>query len=114
MVIVGVNDNGLEERMLRESNLDHPKAIKLGQAAGEAKKHIRQLASEASKVNKVYKKKGVHSRDRFDKDVDLWKQTYKDVNTVEEATFVESVLCMDNNATSIREKIIFPCVVLAK
>ena len=41
MVIVGVNDNGLRERMLRESDLDLPKAIKLGQAAEEAKKHIR-------------------------------------------------------------------------
>ena len=68
MVIVGVNDNGLRERMLRESDLDLPKAIKLGQAAEEAKKHIRQLASDTSKVNKVYKKKSAYSRERFHKD----------------------------------------------
>ena len=54
MIIVGVNDNALRERMLRESNLDLTAAIKLGQAAEEAKKHIKQLGNETS-PSSVYK-----------------------------------------------------------
>ena len=43
MLICGVLDNHLRERMLREPEINLDKAIKLGQAAEETKKHSRDL-----------------------------------------------------------------------
>ena len=42
MIIVGINDGGLKERMLKEPDMTLVKAVQLGQSAEEAKKH-RQL-----------------------------------------------------------------------
>ena len=53
MIICGVTDNKLRERMLREADLDLNKAIKLGQAAEETKKHAQQLKVE--REHTVYK-----------------------------------------------------------
>ena len=62
MIIVGVNDKGLKERMLRETNLKIDDTIKLGQASEEAKKHLREMSSESRssithEVNKIDRSK---------------------------------------------------------
>lgn len=41
LIICGLNDSRLKERMLREPDLDLKKAIKLGQAVKEAMQHKR-------------------------------------------------------------------------
>ena len=46
MIICGVFDGKLKERMLRESDIDLDKAIKLGEAAEQTKKHVKQMKSE--------------------------------------------------------------------
>ena len=53
MIICGVQDNKLRERLLREATLGLEKAIQLGQAAEETKKHVQQLKSETE--HSVYK-----------------------------------------------------------
>ena len=55
MIICGVTDNKLRERMLREADLDLPKAIKLGLAAEETQKHVKDLESSTRviTVNKI-------------------------------------------------------------
>ena len=56
MIICRINDNKLRERMLRETDLTMDKAIKLGHAAKESKKHVKQLRnSPEQSVNKVWK-----------------------------------------------------------
>ena len=63
MIICGVLDNSLRERMLREPVIDLKKAIELGQAAEESKMHVKQLTekcdSSVDKVTKARKKKQV-------------------------------------------------------
>ena len=43
MIICGIVDNQLRERMLREPNINLVKSIQLGQAAEETKKHSKEL-----------------------------------------------------------------------
>ena len=45
MIICGVSDRALRERMLREPTLDLKKAIELGQAAEQTKEHAKQLTT---------------------------------------------------------------------
>ena len=54
IIIIGILDNKLRERMLREPNIDLPKAIQLGQADEETKKHSKELNDDHNvlKVNK--------------------------------------------------------------
>ena len=53
IIVVGVLDDRLRERMLRESDLTLEKAIKLGQSAEQTKRHIKEFKqeSEISKIN---------------------------------------------------------------
>ena len=54
MIICGINDNKLRERMLREDDLKLPSAIKLGQAAEETIRHIKQFKDDSDrKIDKV-------------------------------------------------------------
>ena len=46
MIICGVNDKALRERMLREPKIDLKKAIELGQAAEQTKQHAKQLSNQ--------------------------------------------------------------------
>ena len=60
MIICGVVDNSLRERMLHQRDINLKKAIELGQAAEETKMHAKQLTekfdSSVDKVTKVRKK----------------------------------------------------------
>ena len=64
MVICGINDNKLRERMLRETDLTMDKAIKLGQAAEETKKHVKQFKNNSEPVNGLLTKFGNHVKIR--------------------------------------------------
>lgn len=54
MIICGVTDNKLRERFLREADLDLDEAIKLGQAAEETKRHVKELKQEQEHYNKCH------------------------------------------------------------
>ena len=54
MIICGLVDAKLRERMLREPDLDLQKAIKLGQAAEETKYRIKELSSEMNSQASVH------------------------------------------------------------
>ena len=45
MIICGVTDNGIRNRLLREPKIDLKKVVELGHAAEQTKLHARQLAS---------------------------------------------------------------------
>ena len=54
MIICGVNDKALRERMLRERKIDLKKAIELGQAAEQTKQHAKQLSNQMNRsLNKM-------------------------------------------------------------
>ena len=53
LIICGVKDTQLRERMLREPELDSAKAIKLGQVAEDTKQHVKELWHEASSSSSV-------------------------------------------------------------
>eukprot|EP00794_Sanderia_malayensis_P021043 gene21043-23098_t len=54
MIICGVSDRALRERMLREPKIDLKKAIELGLAAEQTKQHAKQLTTQIDcSVNKV-------------------------------------------------------------
>ncbi len=40
MIICGISDNALRERMLREPNINLQKAVELGQASEQTKLHM--------------------------------------------------------------------------
>jgi len=44
--IVGVTDDRLRERMLREPNLNLDKALQLGNSAEQTKTHVKELRQE--------------------------------------------------------------------
>ena len=56
MIICGVSDHGLRERMLREPDIYLKKAVELGQAAEETKLHAKQLAEDTSRSVHIIKK----------------------------------------------------------
>ena len=72
MIICGVIDNGLRERMLREPQIDLKKAVELGQAAEQTKLHAKQIANDMEKrvenVNKYEKKRVNSSRPQASRD----------------------------------------------
>ena len=54
MIICGVSDRALRERMLREPKIDLKKAIELGQAAEQTKQHAKQLTTQVDRsLNKI-------------------------------------------------------------
>ena len=54
MIICGVADRALRERMLRELKIDLKKAIELGQAAEQTKQHAKQLTTQVDRsLNKI-------------------------------------------------------------
>ena len=57
IIVVGVTSNQLREQMLREPNLSLEQAIRLGQSAEEAQKHVKALRQEAeiSKISHTFK-----------------------------------------------------------
>ena len=60
IIICGINDNRLRERLLREPELMLQKAVQLGHAAEETKRHVKELQKEIddkSLVDTVDKKK---------------------------------------------------------
>ena len=54
LIICGVNNSRLRERMLREPELDLQRAIKLGQAAEETKQHIKELSEGIESLSSVH------------------------------------------------------------
>ena len=54
LIICGVNDSRLRERMLREPELDLQRAIKLGQAAEETKQHVKELSEGIESPSSVH------------------------------------------------------------
>ena len=60
MIICGVSDNVLRERMLRESNLTLKKTIELGLAAEETRIHSKQLSGNDATVDKI-NRRDLHS-----------------------------------------------------
>ena len=60
IIICGINDNHLHERLLRETELTLQKAVQLGHAAEETKRHVKELQKEIddkSLVDTVHKEK---------------------------------------------------------
>ncbi len=53
ITICGINDNRLRERLLREPDLTLQKAIQLGHAAEETKRHLKELQKETDGKNFV-------------------------------------------------------------
>ena len=53
IIICGINDNRLRERLLREPDLTLQKAIQLGHAAEETKRHVKELQKETDGKNFV-------------------------------------------------------------
>ena len=49
IIIIGIRDDRLRERLLRETNLDLPKTIQAGIAAEETKKHAQAISSASTK-----------------------------------------------------------------
>ena len=70
MIICGVIDNGLRERMLREPQVDLKKAVELRKAAEQTKLHAKQTAKDMGKrvenANK-YEKKRVENAKKYEK-----------------------------------------------
>ena len=65
MIICGVSDHGLRERMLREPDINLEKASELGQAAEKTKIHAKQLAEDMSRsVYKIKEHKHGISKDK--------------------------------------------------
>jgi hypothetical protein len=56
MIICGVSDNSLRERILREPNTNLQKAIELGQASEQTKLHAQQLTEDTEKFTKFTSK----------------------------------------------------------
>ena len=54
LIICGVNDSRLRERMLQEPELDLQRAIKLGQAAEETKQHVKELSEGIESPSSVH------------------------------------------------------------
>ena len=64
IIICGLYDNKLRERMLREPDLDLQKAIQLGQAAEDTKQHLEDLSSEMTSSASVHRlSRNTHSKD---------------------------------------------------
>ena len=80
LIVGGVHDNNLRERLLRTSDLDINKAIQLGVAFEESKKHTKELKKSIIKVDKIthqsQKKKG-QSRSWQDKAKEETQHFYK-------------------------------------
>ena len=65
MIICGVSDNGLRERMLRELNINLKKAIELGQASEQTKLHAQKPTEDMEKkAYKVHKQKREKNREK--------------------------------------------------
>ena len=57
MIICGINDKALRERMLREPKIGLKKAIELGQAAEQTKQHAIQLSNQMYRsLNKIIRR----------------------------------------------------------
>ena len=68
MIICGVSDNDLREKMLREPDINLKKVVELGQAAEETKLHAKQFAEDMSRsVHKIKKHKHGISKDKEEK-----------------------------------------------
>ena len=52
-IIIGVNDDRLRERMLREPDLDLSKTLLLGNSAEQTKKHVKELRQEVSEIYSI-------------------------------------------------------------
>ena len=57
IVVIGVTDDSLRERMLREPNLTLERAITLGQSAEQTKIHAKELKQEAEMYGIKFSKK---------------------------------------------------------
>ena len=53
IIICGINDNRLRERLLREPELTLQKTIQIGHAAEETKRHVKELQKEVDGKNSV-------------------------------------------------------------
>ncbi|CAB3995097.1 Hypothetical predicted protein [Paramuricea clavata] len=53
IIICGINDNRLRERLLREPELTLQKTIQIGHAAEETKRHVKELQKEVDGKNFV-------------------------------------------------------------
>jgi uncharacterized protein YllA (UPF0747 family) len=72
MIICGISDNALRERMLREPNINLQKAVELGQASEQTKLHAQQLTEDMEKkIHKVHRQK--REKERRDKNRDRFK-----------------------------------------
>ena len=56
IIVIGIIDNRLRERMLRDSALTLERAINMGQSSEETSKHIKELQPEESRINIVKKR----------------------------------------------------------
>ena len=54
LIIFGLSDNRLRERMLREPELTLQKAIELGQAADETKELVKELSCEVNSPSSIH------------------------------------------------------------
>lgn len=60
VIICGINDNRLRERLLREAKLTLQKSIPIGHVAEETKRHVKELQKEADGkdcIDSIQKKK---------------------------------------------------------
>ena len=56
MIIVGITDNRLRKRLLREADLSLERCIQLGHAAEQTKLEVEELKREAKSIGQVKSK----------------------------------------------------------
>ena len=78
MIVCGVNDRSLRERLLRDADLTLEKAIAAGHAAEETKRHAKELRSyqDNADVHKVNRRMGKEHK-KHDKDKHIKQNKYE-------------------------------------
>lgn len=62
-IIIGINDERLRERMLREPDLDLSKALLLGNSAEQTRNHVKELRQvEVSEIDSIKSKSSANNR----------------------------------------------------
>ena len=67
-IIIGVSDDRLRERMLREPDLDLSKALLLGNSAEQTRNHVKELRQEVSEIDSIRHSKSSNKKsDRIER-----------------------------------------------
>ena len=111
MIVCGVSDNSLRERILREHNINLQKAIELGQASEKTKLHAQQLTEDTEKFTK-FTSKSERNREKFE--CRSQEGNNRTANFVQVDTNVENAQHMVKCATNTNAKITLPGAVIKR